>query len=109
MFHAARAALLTTGAPVDPNIIRTHKGLIGAFSQYVVKNNPDLSAMGRILNATQEGRIEADYKVSFFNPETARAIVEKAENFVATIKNLQLDSQPEAPKQESDRSTFDPF
>ena len=85
MFNAARAALLKTGAPVDPSVIRTHSGLIGAFGLYVTRNNPELSAMGRILNITQEDRIEADYKVSFFNPADVEEIVEKAENWVFAI------------------------
>ena len=35
MFDAARAALLASGAPVAPDIGRTHSGLIGAFSHHL--------------------------------------------------------------------------
>ena len=38
MFDAARAALLASGAPVEPDIGRTHGGLISAFSNHLVKN-----------------------------------------------------------------------
>lgn len=37
MFDAARAALLTSGAPLSSEIGKTHSGLIHAFSQYLVK------------------------------------------------------------------------
>jgi len=110
MFDAARAALLKEDAPVDPNIIRTHSGLIGAFGQHVVKNNPDLSAMGRILNATQENRIRADYKGASLNPAVAEVMVEQAEAFVTAIKTLQFDRHPELPKLDSSSGfSFDPF
>ena len=96
MFHAARAALLESGAPADPNIIRKPKGLIGAFDQYLVNHiNPELSDMGRILNKTHEARIEADYKISFIKPETAKEIVEQAENFLAIIKGLDFATLPQ--------------
>ena len=93
MFHAARAALLRVDAPVDPNIIRTHSGLIGAFGQYVVKDpalsdNPALSGMGRILSRAYTARIAADYKDTSDKFPDAKQIVEQAENFVATIKAL---------------------
>ena len=101
MFDAARSALLRSGAPVDPNIIRTHNGLIGAFGQYVVKNNPELSTMGRTLNDTQESRIMADYKRPALNRAVAEDIVELAETFIATIKALQFDRQPELPGRDS--------
>ena len=37
MFDGARAALLVVGAPVQAEEARTHRGLISAFGQYVVK------------------------------------------------------------------------
>ena len=40
MFDAARAALLASGAPVQPDIGKTHSGLIAAFGQHLVKNGP---------------------------------------------------------------------
>src|SRR6218665_1354066 len=35
MFDAARAALLASGASVEPDVGRTHSGLIGAFGNYL--------------------------------------------------------------------------
>ena len=42
-------------------------------------------------------RLLADYGGNFVKLAVAEEIVEKAENFVATIKNLQFDKQPEPP------------
>ena len=40
MFDAARAALMASDAPVDLDKIKSHSGLIGAFSKYLVKDGP---------------------------------------------------------------------
>ena len=37
MYDAARAALLASGSPVEPEIAKTHSGLISAFSLHLVK------------------------------------------------------------------------
>lgn len=37
MFDAARAALIKSGAPVPPEVAKTHSGLISAFSLHLVK------------------------------------------------------------------------
>jgi uncharacterized protein (UPF0332 family) len=63
MFDAARAALLASGAPVEPDIGRTHSSLIGAFGNFLVKNGPVSKDMGRLLNRAYEIRQIADYKV----------------------------------------------
>lgn len=62
MFDAARAALLASGAPIEPDFGRTHSGLIGAFGNYLVKNGPVSRDMGRLLNRAHEIRQIADYK-----------------------------------------------
>lgn len=49
MFDAARAALLASGSPVEPDIGRTHSGLIGAFGLFLVKNGPVSKGVGRLL------------------------------------------------------------
>jgi uncharacterized protein (UPF0332 family) len=37
MFDGARTAPLAAGAPVDPNLIRTHNGVIAAFALHLIK------------------------------------------------------------------------
>jgi uncharacterized protein (UPF0332 family) len=49
MFDAARAALRTSGALVQPNRIKTHGGLIAAFGLHLVKNGPISRELGRLL------------------------------------------------------------
>jgi uncharacterized protein (UPF0332 family) len=61
MFDAARAALLASGAPVDPNVVRTHNGVIAAFGLHLVKTGQVQPEWGRTLNRAQEIRQVADY------------------------------------------------
>lgn len=86
MFDAARAALLASGAPVEPDIGRTHSGLIGAFGNYLVKNGPVSKDMGRLLNRAHEVRQAADYSGDSVEPSDAREMVMQAETFVAAMK-----------------------
>ncbi|MDD2747171.1 MAG: HEPN domain-containing protein [Acidithiobacillus ferrooxidans] len=62
MFDAARAALLASGAPVQPDIGKTHSGLIAAFGLHLVKNGPIPKELGRLLKRAEEIRLVADYK-----------------------------------------------
>lgn len=87
MFDAARAALLTSGAPVQPDIGRTHSGLITAFSQHLVKNGPIAKEMGRLLKRAEETRLIADYKGDSVELADAREMVEQAETFVEAMRS----------------------
>ncbi len=86
MFDAARAALLASGASAEPNINRTHSGLIGTFGNHLVKNGPVPKEVGRLLNRAHEIRLVADYTGDSVEPVDARAMVEQAEVFVATMR-----------------------
>jgi uncharacterized protein (UPF0332 family) len=86
MFNAARAVLLVSGAPVSLNDIRTHKGLIGAFGKYLVKDGPVSRDMGHLLNKTKDVRMAADYDWVFVDSTDARTTVEEAETFVITMR-----------------------
>ena len=46
MFDAARAALLTSGVPVQPDIGKTHSGPINAVSEHLIKNGPVSKKLG---------------------------------------------------------------
>lgn len=52
MFDAARAALLASEAPVEPEIGRTHGGLVSAFSLHLVKTRTCFGGTGQ---GTQQG------------------------------------------------------
>lgn len=86
MFDAARAALLASGALVEPDIGRTHSGLIGAFGNYLVKNGPFSKDVGRILNRAHEIRLVADYNGDSIGHADAQEMVEQAETFVAAMR-----------------------
>ena len=105
MFDAARAALIASGV-LDT---RTHDGVIGMFGLHLVKNGPLPEWMGEVLNRTYEIRLMADYKDDSVKPAVAEETVKKAETFIATIKALQLDKQPEPPRLDSSSdSSFEP-
>ena len=48
MFDAARAALLASGAGAKGDIGKTHRGLINAFSEHLIKGGPISKEMGRL-------------------------------------------------------------
>jgi len=101
MFDAARAALLASGAPVEPDIGRTHSGLIGVFGNFLVKNGPVSKEVGRLLNRAHEIRLVADYNGDSVEPADAKEMVEQAETFVAAMR---AEFMPEA----SDDNDFAP-
>lgn len=86
MFDAARAALLTSGAPVRPDIGKTHSGLISAFSEHLIKNGPVSKEMGRLLKRAEEIRLVADYKDDSVELTDAQEMVEQAEVFVSALR-----------------------
>ena len=86
MFHAARAALLASGAPINLEQIRTHPGLIGAFGEHLVKKGHASKEMGRLLNEAKDVRLVADYAGKSVKPLEANRMVEEAETFVAAMR-----------------------
>jgi uncharacterized protein (UPF0332 family) len=86
MFDAARAALLASGAPVQPDIGRTHGGLITAFSLHLVKNGPVPRELGRLLKRAEEIRLVADYKENSVEFNDARELVGQAELFFNALR-----------------------
>jgi uncharacterized protein (UPF0332 family) len=86
MFDAARAALLASGAPVRPDIGKTHSGLINAFSDHLIKNGPVSKELGRMLKRAEEIRLVADYKGDSVELSDAQELVGQAETFVAAMR-----------------------
>jgi uncharacterized protein (UPF0332 family) len=83
MFDAARAALLASGAP---DTGRTHRGLINAFSDRLIKNGPVSKEMGRLLKRAEETRLAADYQGDVVELGDAQQMVQQAEAFVAAMR-----------------------
>jgi uncharacterized protein (UPF0332 family) len=86
MYDAARAALLVAGAAVDPEIARSHGGLISAFSLHLVKPGRVPVELGRALNRVEEIRLIADYKGDAVEREQAAWAVDQAESFVKAMR-----------------------
>lgn len=93
MYDAARAALLASGAPVRPDIGKTHSGLINAFSEHLIKNGPVSKEMGRLLKRAEEIRLVADYKGDSIEMRDAQEIVAQAETFIAAMRTAYSKSQ----------------
>jgi len=84
MFDAARAALLVSG--VDVGSTKTHKGILNAFSDHLIKNGDLPKEMGSLLKHAEAFRYVADYNCDSVEPADARELVEKAETFVAAMQ-----------------------
>lgn len=101
MFDAARAALLASGAPVEPEIAKTHNGLISAFSLHLVKTGRVSVELGKALNKAEELRIVGDYKGDPIEKEDAAWAVGQAQAFVQAMratflpKTSSRDNKPE--------------
>ena len=95
MYDAARAALLASGSPVEPEIAKTHTGLISAFSLHLVKAGRVSVELGKTLNKAEELRLVADYKGDAVEKEDAAWAVSQAQTFVQA---MQITFMPKAPK-----------
>lgn len=90
MFDAARAALLASGAPNEPEVAKTHNGLIAAFSMRLVKTGRVPVEFGRALNKAEELRLVADYKGDPIEKEDAAWAVSQAQAFVQAMRTTFL-------------------
>jgi uncharacterized protein (UPF0332 family) len=82
MFDAARAALVASGFDEG----KTHKGVLNAFSDRLVKNGPLSKEMGRLLKHAETRRYVADYESVPVDLSDAQEMVEQAELFVEAIR-----------------------
>ena len=83
MCDAARAALIVCGHDVG----KTHKGLLNAFSEHLVKNGPLPKEMGRLLKQAEARRYVADYEDEPVELSDARDMVEQAGIFIAAMQS----------------------
>lgn len=98
MYDAARAALLASGSPVEPDIAKTHSGLISAFSMRLVKAGRVSVELGKALNKVEELRLVADYKGDPVGKKHAAWAVSQAQTFVQAMQTTFI---PKAPKKSS--------
>jgi uncharacterized protein (UPF0332 family) len=92
MFDAARAALVAAAVPVDPNVARTHNGVIAAFGLHLVKTGQVGRQWGRTLNRAQEIRQVADYTSENVDMALASWVVEQSQRFIEEMRaTFQID------------------
>ena len=65
---------------------KTHKGVLNAFSDRLVKNGPLPKEMGRLLKQAETFRYVADYEGDPVEMSDARKMVEQAETFIAAMQ-----------------------
>jgi uncharacterized protein (UPF0332 family) len=85
MFDAARAALLAGPVPVPSESIKTHSGLIAAFSLHLIKSGPIPAQYGKSLRQADQIRLAADYSDEEVDRDLAAAVIDKANDFVEVI------------------------
>ncbi|MDA8260286.1 MAG: HEPN domain-containing protein [Betaproteobacteria bacterium] len=83
MFDAARAALRAAGNDVG----KTHRGVLNAFNDLLVKDGPMPKEAGRLLKHAEAFRYVADYSDNAVDLADARNMVEQAESFVAIVRS----------------------
>ena len=89
MFDAARAALWwddPSCAAVD--VIKTHSGLIAAFSLRLVRTGKVSVELGKALNKVEDLRLIADYRDQMLDGEHAAWAVGQADQFVEAVARL---------------------
>lgn len=86
MFDSAPAALLQ----IAPEFIeiKTHGGLISAFSQRLVKPGHIPVELGKAINATEDMRVAADYQGGPIKLESAAWAVAEAHRFVVAVRRF---------------------
>ena len=85
MFDAARAALLAAHAPVKSEAIKTHSGLISAFSLHLVKPGIIPAQHGKALRQVDQIRLVADYSDEEVDSDTAASALGHADGFVDAV------------------------
>ncbi len=85
MFDAARAALLVSAAPVKSENIKTHSGLITAFSLHLVKSGRIAVQHGKSLRQADQLRTVADYSDAEIDREAAASALAQANDFVDAV------------------------
>lgn len=84
MFDMARAFLVARhGLATDA--IKTHSGLISAFSRLGVKQDGLPVDLGRWLNQAAEARASADYDTRSVNHATATVLLSNMDRFIASL------------------------
>ena len=83
MFNAAHAALLWSGAQVNPGETKKHNSLIAASGKHLVLTGLLPSELGKALNKAESIRILADYTGDDIETDKAAELVAQARLFIS--------------------------
>lgn len=86
MFDAARAAILSLHFPGRPDIGKTHRGTLSAFSEHFVKTGAVSRELGVLLKHAETFRYVADYEGGSVELQDAQEIVQQAQVFVSALR-----------------------
>jgi uncharacterized protein (UPF0332 family) len=92
MFDAARAALISTQKPPEPETIKTHSGLLAAFSLHLVKSGHVSIELGKSFSKVADIRLVADYSDEEVSPDRAKWAIEQAAAFVGAMRQTAASS-----------------
>jgi uncharacterized protein len=85
MFDAARAALLTIDEPFQSEVIKTHSGLITAFSLHLIKTRRLPEQYGKAFRQVDQIRLIADYSDAEIDGADAATAIRQAGDFVTAV------------------------
>lgn len=92
IFDAARAALMASGHAVG----KTHKGVISAFSEHLIRSGPLPKELGRLLKRAEIFRYVADYGGDPVEASDALEMVRHAEVVVSAVRADVVSPTPSA-------------
>ena len=88
MFDAAHAALLHADPSLNPASTKTHRGLIAAFGEQLVKIGKCEADLGRAINQVERIRLLADYTGEAIDEGKARWAIDQADAFVRIMEEF---------------------
>jgi uncharacterized protein (UPF0332 family) len=87
MYDSARAALVACGAPDAPQLIKTHSGLITAFTLHLIKSGRITAQYGKSIRQVDQIHLLADYTDGEIEIDAAMSALRQAAEFVTAIDN----------------------
>ena len=87
MHDAAKAALYANNPTLKILSIKSHSGLINAFSQQLVKTQLVPLDFGKSFNKIEDLRLIADYRGDSLTHEQCLWAIEEASRFVSVLEN----------------------
>ncbi|HWJ36308.1 MAG TPA: HEPN domain-containing protein [Steroidobacteraceae bacterium] len=85
MFDAARAALVAGDESVRSEAIKTHSGLIAAFSLHVIKPGLIPAQYGKSLRQVDQIRVIADYSDEEVDRERGLSVIGQGDQFIEAV------------------------